>query len=1025
MAIESPQANRTLNIKYARTAGCVSILLSLVATAGLIAYWLGHVGQSAASATLQLAGAVIFALAAVTGVQLIRGRELAQKMLLGFWLFIGAVSAVLMLAAVMYDVQAWWAKFMDINFQLTLAGLFVAAILTTVLLVTASVSGSRQRYGSMVAISIAAAVAVVLAVNLIAQTDPIRRDIQTLGQFGLSQRSKGVMGSLNAGARLTCIYTADNDLTRTKYRPRTLEYLNEVRETLGQLGQSCEVENITTDAQKTALVARLKDQLSPAAGQHLELLRSYQSQAGPIVKKLNAEGEQWSKIPPKAYLATWGISQKATEFLTQLAAGITRLNDKITADLADPGTLPDTQTLLSQAIDSFDASADALKTITKQIDQVRQISVNVATNRQRALASLDKLLAASAEMARIAGDVGDPIPDKPSEVLNSFVPQAAVTAEAATDAAAKLQSIAGTENIALLKQSPPWQIAIQGPSGQSQRINHSDMMAMFAREIAQIKADAESLAVAAKEEHIEKVLPTWRAEIAQARINLAQADEKIRLAIDQLINVDPASEAIFDKIKAGTLFTYIIDPMHKWQADARKTPQLDQAPLSFNLTEENIVIVEIGDKARVVPFDVIWPLKIPGMQPGQDTESLGRSFNGDSAIASTIMSMTREPFATVVLTYFQPKVPPQMARYVPMGMTPDAFKALTKQLVESNFEIAEWNLTDPAPPEPTEGRQQVLLLLPPAPAIPSPQIPIPQFGPAQLERVRSAIDDRGTPAIFLAHFIPPQQVAQNRPPISLPYSYSPYLQEDWGIYVMSDHLVMAFDKSKNQPGKFNFSQPKNQYMRLSYFTDHPIGKPLQAQRMLWRLICPVTVPVDENDNPTMPQGVTYSPLLQVPQGRNDIWASRRFMELFQERYASDDFLVEPKYGAGDVEAPFDVAAAATRTGDDSHKPSRIVVLPMAISLLDGYLDAKVDTGGAEVSGERMSSSPPRANADVIINSVYWLSGHESFISRGPVRIKPVELLPAKTMSAIRWSVTLGIPALILAIGGIVMLIRKR
>jgi hypothetical protein len=149
------------------------------------------------------------------------------------------------------------------------------------------------------------------------------------------------------------------------------------------------------------------------------------------------------------------------------------------------------------------------------------------------------------------------------------------------------------------------------------------------------------------------------------------------------------------------------------------------------------------------------------------------------------------------------------------------------------------------------------------------------------------------------------------------------------------------------------------------------------------------------------------------------------MELFQERYASDDFLVEPKYGKGDVEAPFDVAAAATRTGDESHKPSRIVVLPMAISLLDGYLDAKVDTGGTEAAGERMSSSPPRANADVIINSVYWLSGHESFISRGPVRIKPVEILPANTMSALRWSVTLGIPALILAIGGIVMLIRKR
>ena len=1025
MAIDSPSTNRTLNTKFARTAGTVSILLSLVGVAGLIAYWLGHEGQPASSATLQLIAAGAFAIAAAAGVQLIRGSDRAQKMLLGFWLFIGASSAVLMLASVMYDVQTWWKLFMEVDFRLTIACLFGGSILTTVLLVTASVSGSRQRYGSMVAMSIAAAIAVVLAVNIIAQTDPIRLDVQTLGQFGLSARSREVVRSLDADIRLTCIYTADNDLTRTKYRPRTLEYLNEMRETVRQFSQSCQVENVTTDAQKTALVARLKDKLATGSSKHLDELRSYQAQAGPIADKLNVEADQWSKISPKAYLAMWGISQKTTEYLKQMAAAVSRLNDKITADLSDPGTLPDTQTLLSQSIDSFDAGADVLRTITKQIDQVGQIAKNVALNREQALAGLDDLLATSARMAHVAGEIGDPIPDKPSEVLNNFVPVASETAQKAAETAARLQSIAGAQNVALLKQSPPWQIAIQDGTGQLRRTNHSDMMAMFAREIAQIKADAESLAVAAKEEHIAKVLPRWRADIAQARANLELADKKIRQAIDELTNVDPASQAIFDKIEAGKLFTYIAEPMGKWQAKARELPPLTQTNLSFNITEDNIVIVEIGGKAKIVPFDIIWPLKIPSTSPGQDTESVGRNFNGDAAIVSAMMSMTREPFATVVLTYFKPQVPQQMARYVPMGMTPDIFKALKKQLADSNFEIAEWNLTDPAPPEPTEGRQQVLLLLPPAPAIPSPQIPIPQFGRAQIERVRSAINDRGTPAIFLAHFIPPQQFAQNRPPISLPYSYGLYLQEDWGIYVMSDHLVMVFDKDKNQPGKFKFSAPKNQYMRLSYFTDHPVGKPLQAQRMLWRLMCPITIPVDEQDNPKMPPGVTYTPLLQVPATRDDIWATRRFQDLFQERYASADFLVEPKYGEGDVDSPFDIAAAATQIGNDSRKPTRIVVLPMAVSLLDGYLDAKVDTGGAEAEGERLSSAPPRANADVVINSVYWLSGHERYISRGPVRIRPVRILPANTMAILRWSATLGVPGIILVIGSIVMLMRKR
>lgn len=1024
MAIESTQPNRTLDTTFARIAGTVSILLSLIGTAGLIAYWLAHEGQPAASAAGQLIAAALFAIAAVAGVQLIRGSDRAQKLLLGFWLFLGMGSVVLAMATVLYDVQSWWAQFLEINFRFTLAGVVGGSILTTVLLVMASIGGSRLRYATMAAVSIAAAIAVVLTVNLIAQTEPIRRDVQTLGQFGLSQRSKEVVRSLNADLRLTCIYTADNDLTRTKYRPRVLEYLNEMRETVRQFNQSCQVENVTTDAQKTALVARLREKLTSGAGEHLTQLRSYQAQAGPIADKLNVEADQWSKIPPKSYLATWGISQKTTEFLKALATGITRLNNKITADLADPGSLPDTQTLLSQAIDSFDASADALKTITKQIGQVRQIPKNVAVNREQVLASLDELLAASAEMARIAGNVGDPIPDKPSVVLNSFAAQAALTAQAASDAAAKLESIAGPQNIALLKQSPPWQIAIQDGTGQLRRTNQSDMMAVFARNIAQLKAEAESLAGAAKEEHIAKVLPTWRADIAQARANLVLATGKIREAIDQLMDIDTPSQAVFDKIESGNLFTYLIDPMHQWQSQARNLPKLAQSTLSFNITEDNIVIVEIGDKAKIVPFDVIWPLKIPSMGPGQDTESVGRNFNGDSGIVSAIMSMTHDPFATVVLTYYKPNVPPQMMQRIPMGMQPEIFKTLTKRLTESNFEVIEWNLAEPTPPEPTPGRQQVLLLLPPAPRIPTRQ-PIPQFGPPQLERVRAAIDDRGTPAIFLAHFVPPQRVMPNMGPISLPYSYSPYLEEDWGVYVKSDHLVMAFDRDKTRPGKFKFSGVKNQYMRLNYFTDHPLAKPLQAQRMLWRLICPVTIAIDDQGEPSLPEGVTYSPLLQVPAGRDDIWASKRFIDLFKERYASADLLVEPKYGQGDVKAPFDVAAAATRAGDETHKPTRIVVLPIAISLLDGYLDARVDTGGAEASGERLSTHPPRANADVVINSVYWLSGHERYISRGPVRIKPVRILPANTMAALRWSVTLGLPAIVLLVGGIVMQIRKR
>jgi hypothetical protein len=61
----------------------------------------------------------------------------------------------------------------------------------------------------------------------------------------------------------------------------------------------------------------------------------------------------------------------------------------------------------------------------------------------------------------------------------------------------------------------------------------------------------------------------------------------------------------------------------------------------------------------------------------------------------------------------------------------------------------------------------------------------------------------------------------------------------------------------------------------------------------------------------------------------------------------------------------------------------------------------------------------------VINSAYWLIGPEQYIAAGPARIKPVAMIEPNTMWVLRGAVVLGLPLLVLALGGLELLRRRR
>ena len=95
---------------------------------------------------------------------------------------------------------------------------------------------------------------------------------------------------------------------------------------------------------------------------------------------------------------------------------------------------------------------------------------------------------------------------------------------------------------------------------------------------------------------------------------------------------------------------------------------------------------------------------------------------------------------------------------------------------------------------------------------------------------------------------------------------------------------------------------------------------------------------------------------------------------------------------------------------------------MGHSFTDGYLTQAVPVQDAK--GTVTLTDPPRANADVVINSVYWLTGRENYIAAGPAGTQLV-LIGQTTRSVLAIIFVVVLPVLVLGAGAAIMVMRRR
>jgi len=873
--------------------------------------------------------------------------------------------------------------------------------------------------GTNVAVAVVLAVAATVLINWLAGVAPWRKDLSALGRYGVSERTAQILRSTTQPVTVTTLYTSvDPEYDRAKYLPRVEDLLDDMRQRFDHV----EVQVVDTNDQKRSLIQTLRGSFSQTAGEHAKVIEDYRALAQALSQALTAQQTALAALQRDgAWMSTFktfpNVQIRTREMLTQLDKTGEEIDALISggelprygeANRTIKDTLADAKKLLEAAQEWFDRLGALAKAVADDPDHQLAVLSEGAGKLPGLLDPLDQIL----------GTTDDPVPAEPHKPLTKFAEAVAAPAETMEQVAEQLDTLA--EKLPAIQDHPDFSVIRQvaifreyvplpealAPLAESLR--------GFGPQVQRIVADA---AVDQQQRAIRDLrrfvaeLSAQAAEIAGRMAALNQAVRAVDTPSRRFLTTGGESKRYAQQIEAIDQLTETIDDLDE--------PKIET--VADELDDPNIVIVQAGDDIRVVGFDDVWPQGRSFGPPGADAQPR-RVFNGDEAISSTVLSLTRPPFATVVFAYFEQEVPPQMRQYMPpprSSIPVRQLSVLRERLEAANFKTVDWNMaTSPEPPEPAEGTdQRVYLFLPPSESMPNPMggpDQGPKFGEEQVEAARAVLKDGGR-ALFLSCFEFPRR-GQWGMPMPSSYGWESLLADDWGVDVKFRYRVIEAEADPSQPNRYGLSVMDWFYMRLNNFTDHPIGKPLRNRLMQVRDACPVV------RAETVPEGVTVEPILRVPD-RDDVWADNdverliRYLEQAEGGWIKDAKGDEAILASTPGQKPFSVAVAAER----SSTRSKLVVLGTGLSLIDGYLDQKIVR---TASNDRVVfDPPPTANADLVVNCLFWLTDHDTLIAAGPVDIRPVQ--PDAASPWLKVLVLVFWPVLAVVIGGVVMSVRRK
>ena len=345
------------------------------------------------------------------------------------------------------------------------------------------------------------------------------------------------------------------------------------------------------------------------------------------------------------------------------------------------------------------------------------------------------------------------------------------------------------------------------------------------------------------------------------------------------------------------------------------------------------------------------------------------------------------------------------------------YSHVADRLRSVSFEVRQWSPSgvqmpwggqSPAqpPPEPAEG-QKAIWIVPPQP-MPNPGNPAQQAG-GGAERVAEVISQRvaeGDAAMVLLAVPTGVMVAAENPLATL--------ASEWGIVPQLDRLIVReVPVGENR----TVSVPR---FEVNRWPDHlPITEALAGMPGLF--VAPAPLSLDPGED------VAVHPLVKV---RGD-----RMWTLDAADIASNRAVAEAAFDEETAEPSFTLAAAAERKQAGAQAESegtggRLAVFADSYWATDavttqGRIAALGLSGAGLVDQGGVPDFP--ANAELFINTSYWLAGLEELIATSP-RVQKSRRIPEIDREVRTYTLTAviaGLPALALFAGVVVYLVRRR
>ncbi len=912
-----------------------------------------------------------------------------------------------------------------------------------------SAIGRRLFFGTNVLVVVVLLVAVVIMVNfaMIASKKIAlnkRWDLSAgASSYRLSQRTRIILNQTKGDKiAITTVYTSDEpDLARKTYFPRVEDLCDEI----AQVDKRVKVEHLYSGADRVALRNRVQGKFSGAAEKHNEVLTTAKSlweslptTLGPIqaeIEGLQRSEDSWlggfsslARIGLKIKTALDG-AKEAQRNVDDLTSG----QDAIPRYQEATDKIKQSNDQLKQALEEAQKwckDTNSLATVLSDKDS------DFAAKTRKQLEEGDKLLA---NLTSSVGPATDPsVPDDPKPMIQEFAKASNKLGSWLVEEVARVNAFVKANPA--IEQHPRWMIDVPlGPLVAKMPLSAN--LGETARSVSDnVQAVRQILAAPdVQKDQLQGLLRKLR-EIAGNLKQKIDAEWKANILaiLDDGARIDPKSKEFLSKGSQGTAFKPILDKVADIGKKIEALPKLELDEIAKSLQEDNLVVVEVGDQVRVVKFDEVWPQADPSARMSMDEKKTARVFDGDSAIASALLAMSsQKKYATVIFVAYETEGNPMARR---MGQQPpkntgriplEQLKTLQEKLKQANFAVKDWNLGDEDAaskrPQPEEGTEAIYVFLPPAEPPPQNlmmgQPPERGFGEEQLKLVQSVLT-AGSKAIFLASWDMPRMTWFGPEP-RRPSPYADLLRKDYGVEVHDEYRLLRVVPDTRDRTLYAVDMEQIGHMQLSSFTDHPIGSPLRARRMLMNNVCPVTK-VNKGQDPP-PAGVTISTILEVPEISKLIWAfNDKGIEKIGDALRTGENRGEFKDDDSVTwKPPFSVALAIEKTFGENQPTSRVVVLGTGESLMDLHLTRRVPRFSGEGKQTRfLTDPPPTENAEFFVNAALWLSGQQSMIAAGPSQIPLIPTFRTGTQTKVL-VVTMIWAGIVLIAGIVVMVVRSR